>query len=447
MIRTVADLLKLLADAEAIRINQAGIVHAPTIGAMYEGLSAKLLNKSLPAGLDLQIVSGFATDGQGGLSGQLDCMLVRGQGEAVPHTSLHKWPVQDIIAILEVKKTLYGTELADSYDQVRDVSRIFSSWVQNAKSDHTFDLNASFRVYAEVTGEVAPKADAWAHHREQHLDRHLILHTIMSDQMVPARIILGYGGYKTEAGLRQGFLDYMAGQVNKAGYGPSSIPNLIIAGGNSLVKLSGHPYRAPLDDTGYWPVMASTHTNPILMLLETIWTRLSYLAPLAPLFGEDLQVENLALLLSTKPAENPSQPGMWGWMYKSVSVSEKQLASHDEAYDWEPSELTARQFQLVEELCRKAEVDITDRDFVSFYGEGTGSVDSFVADLVATRLVARDGNLLKLTTTTCMCVIMPDGRYLAADNNTGRFERWINKSLLARSQPPRTDTERSRHEP
>jgi len=41
MIRTVADLIKKLADAKVVRISQAGIVHAPTIGAMYEGLIVK----------------------------------------------------------------------------------------------------------------------------------------------------------------------------------------------------------------------------------------------------------------------------------------------------------------------------------------------------------------------------------------------------------------------
>jgi hypothetical protein len=86
-------------------------------------------------------------------------MVVRGEGEPVPHTTLHKWPVQDIIATLEVKKSLYSGELAESYIQMRDVLRVFGNWVQSAPRDKTLNLNANFRAYAEVTGRAAPAAD------------------------------------------------------------------------------------------------------------------------------------------------------------------------------------------------------------------------------------------------------------------------------------------------
>ena len=434
MIRTVADLLKTLAEAEAVRISRAGIVHAPTIGAMYEGLSASLLEHSLPGDLNLQVVSGFATDEHGGISGQLDCMVVRGEGEAVPHTALHKWPVKGIIATLEVKKNLYGEELADSYLQMRDVLRVFSNWVQNTPSEETFDLKASFRAYAEVTGQVAPNADQWREHRIHHLDRHLILHTMIADQMAPVRVVLGYEGYKSEVGLRKGFRDYLANHIGEIGFGPPSLPNLIIAGEHALVKLSGHPYRSPLDKDGYLPLMASARVNPLLLLLETIWTRLSYLRPMAPFFGEDLEIENLALLLSAKPIENPEKPGTWGWMFKGTPATAKQLADYGASEAWQPTELTLKQFLLVQELTQHGEVNVTESDFVKYYGEGTGSVDAFLAGLMATHLVARRENTLELTTTKCLCVIMPDGRYLAADDNTGRFSRWMMKTMAARSE-------------
>ncbi|MGO1163932.1 hypothetical protein ACTOV4_18580 [Brucella sp. C7-11G] len=66
MIRSIGEILEQLRKAEADRLDKSDIRHAPTIGAMYEGLTKDLLNKAIPDGLDLKIVSGFVIDGKGG---------------------------------------------------------------------------------------------------------------------------------------------------------------------------------------------------------------------------------------------------------------------------------------------------------------------------------------------------------------------------------------------
>ncbi|MUO85210.1 hypothetical protein [Agrobacterium vitis] len=66
MIRWIGELLAQLRKAEADRLDKRDIRHAPTIGAMYEGVTKYLLNKAIPDGLDLKIVSGFVIDGKGG---------------------------------------------------------------------------------------------------------------------------------------------------------------------------------------------------------------------------------------------------------------------------------------------------------------------------------------------------------------------------------------------
>ena len=92
MIRDVAGLLRALQEAEAQQIEKAGITHAPTIGEMYEGLTEKILEKLIPAAADLRVVSGFVEGASGGLSGQIDCMVVSGKGTRIPHTRRFKWP-------------------------------------------------------------------------------------------------------------------------------------------------------------------------------------------------------------------------------------------------------------------------------------------------------------------------------------------------------------------
>lgn len=114
MIRTVADFLHQLVEAEVARLDAVDIVHGPTIGEMYEGLSADLLRRAVPEQLGLRVVDGFITDGLGNRSGQVDCMLVRGSGDPIPYTDAFVWPVKDVIAVFEIKKRLHHDDLVDA---------------------------------------------------------------------------------------------------------------------------------------------------------------------------------------------------------------------------------------------------------------------------------------------------------------------------------------------
>ena len=80
MIHDISNLLRSFAEREVEVLEAAGIRHAPTVGEMYEGLTADILGRTIPPGLDLKVVSGFAEDHNGKLSNQIDCMLVRGEG-------------------------------------------------------------------------------------------------------------------------------------------------------------------------------------------------------------------------------------------------------------------------------------------------------------------------------------------------------------------------------
>src|SRR5687767_11023058 len=143
MIKTLGEMLEQLRQAEAKRLDAVDIKHAPTIGAMYEGLTHDILDRAIPPGLDLRVVSGFAVDGKGGTTGQLDCMLVRGEGTPVPFVSgMYQWHIQDVLAVLEVKKELFGSELGDAYDQLKSVTAISSSWLKSASGPAKFSLAA-----------------------------------------------------------------------------------------------------------------------------------------------------------------------------------------------------------------------------------------------------------------------------------------------------------------
>ncbi len=426
MIKTLGEMLETMRQAEAAALDASDIKHAPTIGGMYEGLTADILGRAIPPGLDLKVVSGFAIDGKGGTTGQLDCMLVRGEGKPVPYLpGQFQWHIQDVLAVFEVKKNLFGSDLGEAYDQLKSVAQISSSWLQGATGPAKFSLAASMRAYAECTGEVAPPPDNWA---AMDPGKHLILHTIMTDQIAPVRIMLGYHGYSTESGLRRGFSDLIAKNLNVFGFAPPTLPNLIVANGVSLVKLSGHPYHVPLSKDGFWPILASSHVNPSLLILEAIWTRISYSHPIADLFGDDLELERLSPFLAAQPSTAGPPGGKSGWMYRTTKMSAKQLAEGDDHAPWQPVELDDEQFVVLDRLCRE-DVCTTDPDLLALLATEGRDPGAFFQSLIDTNLVARNGDNLVLTTIECATVLLPDGRSIAAENNTGRLTRWLQQFM------------------
>ena len=87
MITTIAALLRDLMKKEAERLDGQDIAHGPTIGNMYEGLTRDILDRAIPADLDVRVVDGFVRGADGRLSPQMDAMVVVGEGEPIPYTS------------------------------------------------------------------------------------------------------------------------------------------------------------------------------------------------------------------------------------------------------------------------------------------------------------------------------------------------------------------------
>ena len=57
------------------------------------------------------------------------------------------------------------------------------------------------------------------------------------------------------------------------------------------------------------------------------------------------------------------------------------------------------------------------------------SLTEFLDEIKKTKLVFIENNKLKLLTDHCQCVILPNGKVVAADNKSGRLTRWIEKNF------------------
>lgn len=434
MIRTVADLLAGILRRELVELDKVDIKHAPTIGDMYEGLSAHLLSRAIPDGLGLKIVSGFATDGLGNFSGQLDCMLVRGDGQRLRWTDSHVWHVKDIIAVIEIKKNLYSAELRDAFAHLRTVQAVENSYFQRAnESDEAiYDTRPAQRTFSEMTGKFSPDS-----HEAESLPYHerAIYHTLILEQVSSIRIILGLHGFKSEQAFRKALTKYLEDNIGIRGYGVSSFPQLIISGNYAAAKANGRPYTTRLVGE-WWPFYFTSPSNPLLLLLELIWTRLDEMYGLGPgVWGEDLVVQVGRGLLAARATQ---ASGRNGWEVRVAETTSKILSETPEQEPWQPRFVALEEFVVLARLTEGIEVRTDDPQLVSWLGEQGVSVDVLRERLLQTGLVAAAGSKLELVTTSCQLAVLPTGEYVAAENSTGRLTRWLEKEFVLKKDTPST---------
>ena len=415
MIKTVADFLDCLREKENAALKQQDITHPPTISDMYEGLTHDLLNRAFPPSAGIDVTAGFITDNSGTLSDELDCMVVMGTGQEVPYTNKRKYVIDDVVAVVQVKKNLYSSDLRSGYGNLLSVT----------KFDPSRDRRAVLLRDAFQTTTRRPLPS-----REQlpslPYEIQLIYQTLVMELVYPARIIFGYNGFKSQSALRRSFVDFLSAQMTTIpaqGFGVPSMPSLISCGRHSIVKANGMPFCSPMEEDGFWPVLGSTSTNPIELLLQVVWTRLVYDRKLpATLFDDDAFLQPMARFIDARPTRIGDQGG---WMYRVTNASPKVLEEEPEPSRWEPVIVDQTQFVILNRLCGEERIQLNDPDLANFLSAGGYTVGSFVQSLNNLGLAARDGDTLVLLTRGCTCAILPDGRFAVAENVAGQFTRWM----------------------
>lgn len=189
------------------------------------------------------------------------------------------------------------------------------------------------------------------------------------------------------------------------------------------------PFGSTINDDNWWAFYSTASNNTTRLLLEAIWTRLSYKFKQLPMqiFGEDLTMEPVNRFLDCR-LQGPE--GNYGWQYRYFELSKDSLKQHTKARRWEPAELDMIQHAIIGELCMREEIDITAREDIEFFVTRNGlykSLDDFLEKLKCTGLVFLEGSKLKLLTDKCQCAVLPNGKIVAGENKSGRFTRWYNK--------------------
>lgn len=415
MINTIADLLLQIKEREIELIKKYEIIEHPVlIGDMYEGLTKEILNKAIFKELNIKVVSGKVKNSKGAFSSEIDCMIVAGEGDRIPFTEKFIYDYNKVIAVIEVKKNLFGKSLNESYQNLKSVKEI-------GEYDESAELLINLQkilydAWLLIFRKELPQRKDLDNLSEQ---ERYTYHTFFMEHIFPIRIVFGYSGYSDEFSLRNGFIKLLNQSIGKKGFGYASLPNLIVCKNNALIKINGMPYAAPIDqDTGYWPIIFSSNANPIYNLLELLWTRISYKFDTgSQVFGFENELEMGKTLLLCRFLISPE---LKGWEYMTLDLTKDELKNISvHKIPWEPQYLNINEFNAVALLAKHNELSITDNSL------DTETIDS----LVNKNLVYIEKMKMRFLTKSCKFALLEDGTYCAGENIDNQFDRWLNNYI------------------
>jgi len=341
MISKASELLEAFIRTEKIKLDEFDMPHMPTLGSAYEEITKEGVSSdfAIPKHLGLRVEKGFISIGEQLLPEQIDCMLVHGEGKKYGLTDQYIYPIEQVLCIFEVKKTLRKEDLHDSYMHLKGIRSKFSEYFEDVLESGKYEPNITpaRKLFSQITGKVAPDRYLGLHDLPK--EEGMIFYTLVQETLAPLTIVHGYSGYKTEGGLRRAFLDFLEEKANGdvRDFGVPSIPTLITSSHFSLVKANGLPFMA-VKEKNEWVALLSSKTNPAKLILELVWSKISVYFNVKMPWGDNLDKENLIPLLTAVPVYESEQGS--GWLYRSEEYSEKKLKDHDEVSQWVPNKIS-----------------------------------------------------------------------------------------------------------
>lgn len=360
MIEKASEILEQFIATESQRVEGIKMPHMPTLGSAYEEITRQGIDSNfiIPKGLDLKVVSGFISVAGEMLPEQIDCMLVHGDGERYGLTEQYIYDIELVLCIFEVKKTLNKTDFKDAFEHLNQIRQKFAQLFEKKLIEDGYepDLTAASKLFSQITGKPAPEKYHNMHDLEP--EDGILFYALVQECYAPASIIHGYGGYKTESGLRKAFVDILSEEKDSSGigFGIPSFPTLVTANNFCLVKNNGFPYMA-IRGVNNWVAVSSARHNPAYMMLEIIWSKISLYFDVSMPWKETLETENLSPLLTAIARKEGEQVGWW---YKTNEPSEK-LLQREAKVEWTPSFLSEAAITLTNlMLIRGGQFDVSE---------------------------------------------------------------------------------------
>lgn len=422
MIRKASELLGKFIDVEKKKLDGFDMPHMPTLGTAYEEITKQGIYQdfAIPKSLDLRVVSGFISIGGEMLAEQIDCMLVHGDGERYGLTQQYIYDVNSVLCIFEVKKNLRKADYVDAMQHLAKIRRKFADNFEERLINEGYrpDISNARRRFSQLTGKVGP---------EEYLDIHqlskadgILFYALVQESLSPITIIHGYGGYKTENGLRGAFSDILEDAWRSGGgWGIPSIPTLVTANNFCLVKGSGIPFLV-IQNKNEWVSVFSTRHNSAKLILELIWSKIGEYFNAKMPWDDGLHMDSVQPLLI---AEAREIDGAAGWAYRTQEFKEKHMVRGDDNL-WSPSGIGKAEISAINIMAMQGGYLPLDDGMGEYLIKNYGVTTEQVADaLILTRQFMRDGGYIR--------PIHPHTYVITNDDDTGfvaseieRFDLW-----------------------
>lgn len=427
MIETVSQFLEEFKNKGLKHIikQDSDINHPVTIGNMFEGLTSELLNRAIFKGLDLRIVqNSFIYNQRGNLSKEMDCMIVTGTGQRIAFTDQYKYPIKNVIAVVQVKKQLYKDSIDDAHQNLKSVID-----TAEPRDGEAYMRKIQYDSYKGLVNKILPREEQlnslpW---REQNMYHYLLMQAFW-----PLRILIGYNSYKSEYSLRKKFVDHLEKVTSKGparGYSPIGFPDLMICGDFSIIKNIGMPFVYPLNirNEYYWNILLSGNEKPMLYLLEFIWTRLCYKFSLgSQIFGENSNYSLLHPFIMCK--ERKIDPENYGWEYKYHAINHKDLCAPLTSQEWQPIEIDTFQQAILHRLFEEGRIKCND-ELDDYFHNFNLSLDVLIKDWTTNKIAYRVDNEIILLMDEPLIISTPDGKVYLGENKSGQMGRWIEQMM------------------
>ncbi|HEX8434341.1 DUF6602 domain-containing protein [Archangium sp.] len=405
MIRTVGDMMDNFLASERRLLDASPITHGPTIGDMYEQLTRDALAVSVPPEARLEVVAGFIRDRKGNLSGQQDCMLVTGPGEKVPRTNARIVECDDVVAVLEIKKTLHQKGILEAVTSLGSVLDL--DWQPAWPFGDT--LKNCFR---RILQHPLPPSEEFVSE-----EMRALYNVLEHDAALPLRIAFGHHGFRSEKGLRDGVISMLSDHQQDRSFTPVRLPNLVVNQYVAMAKTTGHPWYLPRDpSTGSMYLLATTgNRSTATVLLDQIWCRLHARGLVEPyFFSPDRGQESWNPLVATRFI-----PGA-RWEYQ-VLTDIPRAASAALDMPLEPAEISENQMHAIVFISTMGSLD--DRIF-----EGrTPSQQEMRRELLHLQELGLVGprldepNVWEFLIPTIGFEMTPEGKLYAGENTAGQL--------------------------
>ena len=117
---------------------------------------------------------------------------------------------------------------------------------------------------------------------------------------------------------------------------------------------------------------------------------------------------------------------MQGWSYNYIELTESELNSDLQLYEWEPVILNKTEFIIINKLIKDEYINISDIDFQNFINKEKIALDSVLERLHRERLIFYTKSEIKLSTRQCL-VVCKNGIFYAGEDSNGLMSKWIEK--------------------